>query len=324
MPTHRMNSILIILSLLCLPCTLAYLPFHNSFLQPNLSIAQGDYISKPGCPSRCGNLTVPFPFGIGINTGCSLNAFFDINCITFYDRTRAFLANDGFEVLGIYDWKMHIKNRAALKCFDTNKKPPNNHLIDEPSMSYNFTGSPFRISAENELVAVGCDITSELSTTPDDDADYDYDYDYVSLCISICNKTEYLRNGSCSGIGCCRSSISQGLQSIYLRTGIVGSWPNVWSFNPCSYSFLAEKNSYVFDVSHIFADPLAIYNIVERYPVVIDWAIGNRNCSDAQNIICQEHSVCVDVNTGVGGYRCKCPLGYKGNPYLSPGCQGNI
>ncbi|VFQ71196.1 unnamed protein product [Cuscuta campestris] len=37
-------------------------------------------VTKPGCPQKCGNLTVPYPFGVGLGSGCALNPSFEIKC----------------------------------------------------------------------------------------------------------------------------------------------------------------------------------------------------------------------------------------------------
>ncbi|KAI3906154.1 hypothetical protein MKW92_029526, partial [Papaver armeniacum] len=57
-------------------------------------------------------------------------------------------------------------------------------------------------------------------------------------------------------------------------------------------------------------------------PLVLDWVIGNKTCEEAKDtLLCQNNSVCVET-TDVLGYRCTCLEGYEGNPYLTPGCQG--
>ncbi|KAL0426227.1 UNVERIFIED_CONTAM: Wall-associated receptor kinase [Sesamum latifolium] len=54
------------------------------------TITNGVNITKPGCQSKCGNLTVPYPFGIGLASGCSIDPAFDINCNTSYNPPKAF------------------------------------------------------------------------------------------------------------------------------------------------------------------------------------------------------------------------------------------
>ncbi|KAK4490967.1 hypothetical protein RD792_001688 [Penstemon davidsonii] len=281
----------------------------------NMSLAEGDHITKPGCPSKCGNLTVPYPFGVGINSGCSINPFFDISCNASFNPPKAFLGSDQLEVEGIYDTKIYIKNRPAFNCFDKS-----GNLANESHFSMNLSGTPFSLSNENKLTVIGCDDVSELTTSA---SDYD---NYLGLCVAICNKTQDLSNGSCSGIGCCQASIPKGLQVIYLEVTKLNDQNAVQSFNPCGYAFLAEQNSYEFQISDISVDSSLVNKTIGTLPLVIDWAIGHRNCNQIQNtkdFICQGKSVCVDSDTGLGGYQCNCSQGYKGNPYLSPGCQGS-
>ncbi|KAL0311962.1 UNVERIFIED_CONTAM: Wall-associated receptor kinase-like 2 [Sesamum radiatum] len=284
---------------------LLFFPPHLSWtaaaIYSNTSFADGPNIAKPGCLSKCGDLTVPYPFGIGINANCSINPFFDINCNPSFDPPKAFLGN--LEVLGIYETKIHIRNKLTSLCVDDFTPQGANFGMD-------LSGTPFSFSNQNKLTVVGCNHVSFMSESGS----------YISACVAVCSKPQELSNGSCTGIGCCQASIPKGLQYIDTTMMFMNNPSGDDDFNPCGYSFLAEQNSYIFSVSDI-SDPSFIHRTTEMVPLLIDWAIPSRTCNDSSGIICEEGSVCVDPDTTPGGFRCNCSQGYQGNPYLSPGCQ---
>ncbi|CAA2982003.1 Putative wall-associated receptor kinase-like 11 [Olea europaea subsp. europaea] len=98
----------------------------------------------------------------------------------------------------------------------------------------------------------------------------------------------------------------------------------------CSFAFLGMMNSsdfkfrlYDLNDSTTFLNK---YTTLTDLPLVLDWTVpGSRNCSelaeDSADLACQQNSDCIDSDTGVEGYRCRCREGYDGNPYLAPGCQ---
>ncbi|KAM3281952.1 hypothetical protein P3S67_027599 [Capsicum chacoense] len=43
------------------------------------SMNMSNNVAKPCCQTKCGNFTVPYPFGIGIDAGCSVDSKFDIS-----------------------------------------------------------------------------------------------------------------------------------------------------------------------------------------------------------------------------------------------------
>eukprot|EP01018_Ginkgo_biloba_P032442 Gb_05723 [translate_table: standard] len=61
-----------------------------------------------------------------------------------------------------------------------------------------------------------------------------------------------------------------------------------------------------------------------RHSLILDWAIGNENCSTAErakSLQCAEHAKCFNAPQGTG-YVCNCSKGYEGDGYLNgTGCK---
>lgn len=99
----------------------------------------------------------------------------------------------------------------------------------------------------------------------------------------------------------------------------------------CSYAFI----EYDIDGDHSYLEFYRFANnstqitpdlLRGRTLVALDWRIGAVNCNEARrdpaNFTCHANSNCIDFDATVGGYLCNCSDGYRGNPYLTPGCQG--
>ncbi|KAJ9131129.1 hypothetical protein P3X46_033758 [Hevea brasiliensis] len=260
--------------------------------------------AKPGCPDSCGNLSIPYPFGT--RKGCYLNESFLITCN--HSTNTPFLQYGDIQVLNIsLDGQLRIFSWLARDCYDKY-----GWLQQSSQYAWHFL-SIFTISwSRNNFVAVGCDALAWVIGSLGQGS--------ATGCLSLCNTMDSVVNGSCSGIGCCQTSIPKGVRDFNISVTSFKNHTNILDFNPCSYAFVVEDGMYNFSS----LDFVNLRN-KERFPVVLDWAIGDTTCEEARKnrtaYACKENSMCLDSDNEPAGYRCYCSSGYKGNPYLSNSCQ---
>ncbi|XP_022898606.1 putative wall-associated receptor kinase-like 16 [Olea europaea var. sylvestris] len=282
-------------------------------------------ITKSGCQRSCGNVEIPYPFGIGPN--CSMNSYFNIHCNTSINPPKPYLLSDNsselpeevshyLEVVNISKSQIYVKKselQLARSCYGM---PTNDNTLNY-SIYLNFESTPYTLSDENQLIAVGCDdlaIVQQFS-------DQIHNYSGIG-CLSFC---PYLANhsiGSCPLWGCCQTSISK---TDYLNVRLVDmhtNWAPNSKYYQCSFAtvgMIGDLGNFTFKLSDLNDSTSFLKNNKEftDRPLVLDWRIGpDLNCNKTS---CGEHSSCINLNVGNGGYHCRCKEGYEGNPYL--GCQ---
>jgi hypothetical protein len=274
-------------------------------------------LSLPNCPTKCGSVTIPFPFGI--TKDCSLDSTFLIDCnktsVTSTSTHVPSLPQSNHSVLNIsLDGELHVAWPVASDCYAEKSE-----LVNQTYWGINMTHFPIS-STRNKLIAVGCDTAAFLAT-------YDsVGNNYSTGCVALCNRlNDIMDNESCAGTGCCEISIPQGhvfTKLSYASGGLFNNHSAVHDFNPCGYAFLVENGAYSFESTDL------IKLEKEEFPVLLNWAVGNLTCQQAQkdlsNYACKDNtSTCYDA-TERPGYLCRCFRGYRGNPYLIHGCQGKI
>ncbi|BBH01172.1 wall-associated kinase 2 [Prunus dulcis] len=269
-------------------------------------LAAAEAQALPGCPNQCGNLSIPFPFGIA--KGCYLRDEFFIDCNETNQTPTPYLNGTGIPISNLsLNGELQIMQFVARDCYDQDGSL-DTKLSNTPRLKL---FPPYTISGtKNKFIAVGCDTYAIFEGVRGKEK-------YITGCMTFCESLGSISE-SCSGIGCCQTSIPSGLQ---VRTVTMSSYYNhtfIWDFNPCSYSFIVEEGQFTFS-SKSFQELKSI----SRLPMVLNWAIGDEPCDAAQHrqdYACKGNSTCVNP-LNLSGYFCECLPGYEGNPYLPDGCQ---
>lgn len=268
-------------------------------------------LMDPDCPTICGDIQIPYPFGIA--PGCGRSQGFELGCADYFYGP---LSLGSFNVKNLsLDGEILIWSSVLSDCY-------NNHTFSGHYRSgiagINISrATPYTFSTRNMFTTIGCATEARIRASA---------RDFSGGCMTFCEGATSAINGSCSGIGCCQTSIPNGIREFSLNITSDNSGTTPGSFIHCGYAFLGDQNEFSFTISDLYGD-----NFVKRspnVPIVLDWAIGNGSCGSARkqmtDYACQsEFSECLESPSGAG-YLCKCSQGYRGNPYLVNGCQGAI
>uniref|UniRef100_I1P5D2 Protein kinase domain-containing protein n=1 Tax=Oryza glaberrima TaxID=4538 RepID=I1P5D2_ORYGL len=260
-----------------------------------------------GCPDKCGNTSIPYPFGIG--SRCARDFNFRLVCNHAYSPPRLFVSEvelvslslDG-EARALINARNYCSDGTTYISYNALRRDSQGQLLLSDvsfgrSTAYRFS------AARNRFVVLGCPVLGYL---------VDAEEYYVSGCISMCRKSQAGDDHLPYILSLNKSAEENRVEPIYHRLNSTA----------CNYVFLVEDKW--IDTTYSYR---AYFNRTDDFdvPVVLDWAIRNvRNCRvakrNATKYACRsEWSECFDASDGVG-YRCRCSNGYQGNPYLDGGC----
>lgn len=271
------------------------------------------------CQRRCGDVDIPYPFGIG--RGCYLytgegDVTFGLTCNRTADGSyRPFCWE--YEVLDVSlrRGQARVRNDINRWCYNATTRS----MDAESTWWWDVSDSWFHVSDEgNRLVVVGCNSLAYVTSVNETE--------YMTGCMATCPSVGRLENGSCSGMGCCEAAIPRGINSYVVgfeekfntTSGAVGR---------CSYAVVVEAASFEFRTTYVTTGDF-VESTGGKVPLVLDWVVGKKTCREARRnatgyMCVSRDSECVDSRNGPG-YLCNCSAGFEGNPYLLDGCQGKL
>ncbi|XP_028773360.1 putative wall-associated receptor kinase-like 16 [Neltuma alba] len=276
--------------------------FFNILLAAAWAAAEAQ--SLAGCPDKCRDVDIPYPFGVGVQPGTSRNCFLDQSFNLTCDNTTSTLYFENYPVsnISLQRNQMDISTLLSRGC------------CNRTGTIHNIYTKGFTISStQNKFLTIGCDALGVLI--------FRKNFTYYSGCVALCDKPppKGMIDQTCSGTGCCQVDIPTGMNNISFYGATVDNHTKVWTFNNCSAAFVAKSDWFSFSLDYLQKFPL------DRVPLVVDWTVSNVSCqtasSNEEEYACKSNTDCVDSSDGTG-YTCKCKSGFEGNPYHPDGCHG--
>ncbi|KAG6783237.1 hypothetical protein POTOM_012682 [Populus tomentosa] len=272
---------------------------HVSFLllmlmcQPALARAPAG-LAKPNCPDHCGNISIPYPFGIG--KYCYMAESYDVECNETSNPPRAFLRSIKMELVNITLERGAIVKGPVISV---------DSLGRQEGVPVNLEGTPFT-PYYNYFIAVGCNTRATLWTKNGSTEHVGCD----SICSNGTSITNMWLNGGCSGKDCCQDmDWPPSLQVFNSRFELIEAKQGS---DGRKLAFLADINW--FD-SKIWS-PRDINKLPSTVPMSLAWILNNNSWTYNEDTVDNCYVTQINSTTIMTSGRCSCPEGYEGNPYL--------
>ncbi|KAL4616119.1 hypothetical protein ACB092_07G176000 [Castanea dentata] len=258
----------------------------------------------------CGDVTIPYPFGI--EPGCFIDDSFAIDCNYTLGSPKPFLRRLDLEVLDIsLEGTLRVNYPMSWWCPPTSTKNET-----ESAANVSLASSPFFFSkSRNIFIAMGCGNLAYLQSS-----DGFYSSLTIGGCMSVCEEHTIQPNGSsCNGIDCCKTSIPSDLD--VFTSNVTWKYTDL-NTEGCNYGSLVDQKWFEANsTNHLEVREMS------QVPVVLNWEI-NESLSSLVMESNSSHSTCqfAKGSSSLSGnmsttFTCTCDSGFEGNPYLLDGCQ---
>ncbi|XP_072149609.1 wall-associated receptor kinase 5 [Setaria viridis] len=299
-----------------LPMHLLLLLF--SFAIVMQSVVRGaSSLPHPGCPDKCGDVDIVYPFGIG--PGCAMEEGFELHCNKSQDghKNVTYFSKLPVVDISLLQGQVRMMSNIASTCHNHSTT----YLLD-------FHGTPFTVSEkENMFTVIGANALAFMAG-----ARHFLFMQYVIGCLTQSSPYKNLtaQEGLCTGVGCCQVALSSRLSYHNISfSDANASDENASGMDGerhCRYAMVVEADKFKFHTAYLNAT-----NFWDEHkgevPIILNWAVGDKTCDvakkDTASYACRSsNSYCIN-STSHPGYLCNCSEGYRGNPYLSGsgGCQ---
>ena len=327
-------------------------------LIPEAAAAEQDEqqpITLAGCPDKCGNISIPYPFGM--KPGCFREGF-QVTCNDSFNPHRAYVADSrvyqstfeeydrvkpefselwsrtldttAFELIDISIANGEARAYGAVSSVCSQNET--DYISKNQHMKLGEKMSPFFLSTErNVLIGVGWRVQTRVySHLWSPSVHGNSQKELILSCLSDLADPQLLAfatNGSCKGRGCCEAALPEALPITVLGLAFTMNNNNtLFKTNPCSYAMVVESSWYNFSTPDMYGYEVLPNRYPRGVPFVIDFSIPNGSCPakgqpPPSDYACVSgNSSCANTTTGQG-YVCKCWDHYEGNPYIVNGCQ---
>ncbi|CAN6318934.1 unnamed protein product [Urochloa humidicola] len=210
-------------------------------------------VTLPGCPDKCGNISIPYPFGT--KAGCYFDPTFSVTCnlSTVPPATLnslLTLKGDGYyfgdqaDPVGVSTdmswWTVDLvdvdvaRGEARVSMPISSDCSVNGcyHELRIASTSMNFSTTFLISSVRNVLVGVGQSVRARLFGDM-------AGTNYSTACNSLFDTPAAAQDGLCQAIGCCQAELAPGLVSVmpsmYYQSNVM------WKTFPCTYSMVVDS-----------------------------------------------------------------------------------
>lgn len=266
------------------------------------------------CPSTCGGIEIPYPFGIG--KGCYLNKWYEITCNTSISGKPdvPFLSLLNREVVNIslpsqfllYDSNSMTHGSVRIINPITSKGCSSSDE-DEPRSLLNLTGTPFYVAASNTLVAIGCNNKASLTNVKPSmvgcissclAANRTTSKDYLAVfnCNSksrhyydsyeYCSERSFKNETACtSGSGCCKANMPDSLQQVVGVTIDDDANATTTGAGGCKVAFLTDDPNLLHNKRYRY-HPKLMFAEVPYVSVELGWFIYPTNPSFVDSLRC--------------------------------------